>query len=545
MITYNKDDKVLSKIAEIVSNRLKVDIDLALIIDESMGEYTGTIEDGIVLTAGSCHQMLDLCGRVLRNKSIRGEFTSYKKMSGMYFATHFNNYLDAAPLEELYVYIEDLALWGMNTLKLWFDMHHYNNMEEAKTVADRQIAILKYAKSIGVKTALTALANESFANSPRHLRADWTAGHDGYINELNSHYHVEICPNVDGGIEEIVRQRREVLEYFRDVDADYIAIGPYDQGGCSCSKCAPWGGNGYLKAYEAIAPVIKEIMPNAKIVLSLWQFGTFTGDTREFELVQKALGEGRFPEIEFLESEPQYADYAVTHDMHRPVINFTEISMYGACPWGGFGANPLPKLFREVWEKSEKALSGGWPYSEGIYEDINKVIMLRYYRDNQKAEDTVREYLAYEFGLDGEMLEKAFKAICGMEDTLERKFRPPFKRGENDVYYDYVPEGQDPHRYIIQNPEKIFDIEKAILEVHASLPEKIQQSQKWQLIYLRAVIDGELLRNDFWRNEKVLDYFNELIERFHLQNAGWATYPDAITDDANAAAEFNRRNKLR
>ena len=264
-------------------------------------------------------------------------------------------------------------------------------------------------------------------------------------------------------------------------------------------------------------------MPNTKIVLSLWQFGTFTGNTREFELVQKALGEGKFPEIEFLESEPQYADYAVTHDMHRPIINFTEISMYGAKPWGGFGANPLPKLFREVWEKSEKALSGGWPYSEGIYEDINKVIMLRYYRDNQKAEDTIREYLSYEFGLKDEMLEKAFRAVCDMEETLKRDFSPPFKSGDNDVYYDFTPEGQEPHRYIIENPEKIFDIEKSINEVHNSLPEKVRESQKWQLIYLRAVIDGELMRNDFRRNDKVLAYFNELIKRFHLENAGFAT----------------------
>lgn len=545
MIVYNKDDMTLSNIARIVENRLKENLDITLLIDKSFDEYSGKIEDGIIITAGSHHQMLDLCGRVLRNKRIRGEFTSYKKMSGMYFATHFNNYHDASPLSELYRYIEDLALWGMNTLKLWFDMHHYNNMEEGKKVADRQIDILKYAKSIGVRTALTLLANESFANSPEHLRADWTCGHDGYIYELNDHYHIELCPNKEGGIEEIVRQRREVLEAFKGIDADYIAIGPYDQGGCSCSKCAPWGGNGYLKTYEAIAPLIKEIMPNTKIVLSLWQFGTFTGNTREFELVEKALGEGKFPEIEFLESEPQYADYAVTHDMHRPIINFTEISMYGAKPWGGFGANPLPKLFREVWEKSEKALSGGWPYSEGIYEDINKVIMLRYYRDNQKAEDTIREYLAYEFGLKDEMLEKAFRAVCDMEETLKRNFSPPFKSGDNDVYYDFVPEGQEAHRYIIENPEKIFGIEKAIIEVHNSLPEKVRESQKWQLIYLRAAIDGELMRNDFRRNDKVLSYFNELIKRFHLENAGFATYPDAITDDKNACAEFNRRNKIR
>ena len=87
------------------------------------------------------------------------------------------------------------------------------------------------------------------------------------------------------------------------------------------------------------------------------------------------------------------------------------------------------------------------------------------------------------------------------------------------------------HRYPIFNPEKIFDIEKAILTVHASLDDKTKNSKKWRLFYYRAVIDAELARNDFYRNDKVLQYFNEMIELYHLQNGNWFVKPDIVSDE--------------
>ena len=75
------------------------------------------------------------------------------------------------------------------------------------------------------------------------------------------------------------------------------------------------------------------------------------------------------------------------------------------------------------------------------------------------------------------------------------------------------------------------EIEKAIIEADATLPEEIRNGKKWQMIYLRAVIDGELYRNDFKRNEKVLEYFNKIIELCHLETALFIVKPDIIEDD--------------
>ncbi len=510
MVRYDKNDKILSNIARIVEKRLPENADITLLIDSSMGKWASKIENGVI-SAGAYPQLLDAAGRFIRNPEVRGEFHSNKEICGIYFASHNENYYVSAPLEEIFEYIEELSLWGMNTLHMWFDLFYYKNMEEGKDFSDRMKKIINFAKSIGMRVSMVNLANEAFNTSPKELRADWTCGHDGYINPLNDHYHVEICPSKPGGMEKILEYRKEWLEVFKDAAPDAIGVGPYDEGGCTCPDCAPWGSNGYLRCVEAITPLIKEYMPNTEVNLSTWQFSTFTGNNDEFDAMAKALADGRFPECKYVGADPYYQSYAYEIDMHRPLTAGFEISMCDTIPWGGYGTNPVPKRIMESWNKYGHLHIGGCPYSEGLYEDINKVIMLRLYRDNQDPELTIREYLRYEFGFEGEMLEKVTDAIINMEETL---------------YRDFV-EG---HRYLIKKTEKVLQIEKVILEADKSLPENIKNKKRWQYIYLRAIIDGEIVRNDFTRNEKLLGYFNKLIELGYLHNSSFYIKPDVIID---------------
>ncbi len=524
-IIYNKNDKILSKIAEKFQKRLKADVEITLEIDEALDEFCGEIKDGTI-KAGSYHQLLDTAGRFLRNPNASGTFKSYKKMPGMYFASHFNNYYDAAPLEEVYEYIDDLAFWGMGVLGFWFDMHHYKSMKDGEKQSSRLLAMLSYANSIGVKTSMTMLANEAFDNSPTELRADWTSGHDGYIRDLNDHYHLEICPSVEGGLQKIVEYRREMMEVFKKAQIDYILIGAYDQGGCTCPKCAPWGGNGFVKCCEAIIPLIREYFPNSKYILSLWQFGSFTGNTVEFEMLNEKMNAGALPEVSYMMSEPSNNSYAFTHDMARPVVGFPEISMCSTSPWGGYGANPRPDRWQKLWDTNRDRLDGGQPYSEGIYEDINKIIHLRFYRDNQDARTTVKEYLKYEFSLRDDLLDEVTQAIFDMDETLYRKFSRLYVTDEKGVLIKNPNMQFPPHYYEIYTPDKVASIEETIMKADATLTPEIRAKTKWQLIYLRAVIDGELLRNKFYRNEKVLEYFYKLIEISHLESSGVYTKPD-------------------
>ena len=510
MVLYDTKDAILTNIAQRFEKRLKVPVDVTLKIDDRLGEYDGAIKDGVI-SAGSYGQLLDTAGRFLRNPAIENEtFHSFKEMSGMYFATHNKNFMDDAPIDAVCEYIDDLAFWGMNVFNLWFDLHDYRSMDEGKEQVNRLKKMIAHANSIGVKVVMTSLGNEAFKDSPEHLRADWTGGHDGYTKDLCDHYHVEICPSKPGGMEQIKQYRREMLEAFKDVTIDYLATGAYDEGGCTCSACAPWGGNGYLRCCEEMISLYKEYFPNIEVIIGLWGVSRFRNDDDEFIEIQKAFDEGRLSACKYFNYElMDDSDYPFKTGLPRPLLGFPEISMRCAWPWGGYGANPMPKFLDEMWQNASPYTAGGYPYSEGIYEDINKVIMLRKYRDNQKAEDTIREYLTYEFGITGAMLDKAAKAVMDMEETLERGLDRPN------------------HRYPIYHPEKAEAIEQAMQEVSDSLPESVRESVKWQVLYLRAKIDGELVRNDCRRNDKVKTYFKKLIRVSQIEDGHECIMPDA------------------
>lgn len=527
MINFDSKDKTLSNIAGVIEKRLKnSQAELTLVLDPGMKELESKFEDGVI-TAGSYADILYVAGKYLRDPNLKnGYFRSYKEVCGLYWATHNQGYTECAPIEELYEDIEDQALWGMNTIKVWYDMAQHK-IEESRDFIDRLLNILKYAKSLGIKTAMGGIANEAFDDSPRELRADWTPGHDGYVSKLNAHYQREICPSKPGGLEKIVEYRRAVLETFRDAELDYQSITPYDQGGCTCPDCAPWGGNGYLKCVKRLIPVLKEYRPEAKIYLSTWYFGTFRekGDVSEFDMLADEIAQGNLEDVAFISSEPQVHPYPFEKPLGKPYINFPEISMCSIFPWGGYGAIAVPNKIQNNWDKHEDKIVGGFPYCEGFYEDLNKVIVLRLYRDNQPASETVREYLAYEFGLKGPLLEKVHAAVMTMEQTHFRTWEPG-------------------HRYVIANPEKVFEIEQAILEADETLDAAIRSSKKWKLFYYRALIDGELARNNFYRNDKVIEYFREMIALYHLENANWYVKPDIVTDEKYGRALTREEIKI-
>ena len=57
-----------------------------------------------------------------------------------------------------------------------------------------------------------------------------------------------------------------------------------------------------------------------------------------------------------------------------PLLNFPEISMHFREPWGGMGSSPMPGRFQKLWDPVSKIVSGGMPYSEGVFNDINQAI---------------------------------------------------------------------------------------------------------------------------------------------------------------------------
>jgi hypothetical protein len=68
--------------------------------------------------------------------------------------------------------------------------------------------------------------------------------------------------------------------------------------------------------------------------------------------------------------------------------------MFSGCPWGGYGANPIPTAMQTDWDQHGSLISGGMPYSEGIYLDMNQV--MRCGTISKKKEERRRHSLRFQ-----------------------------------------------------------------------------------------------------------------------------------------------------
>jgi hypothetical protein len=464
-------------------------------------------------------------GRFLRSTTFKtdrliaptwtGTSIPQKTMRGIYFATHFHNFYHDAPIEEVERYVQDLALWGYNTVNVWFDMHHFNGISDpdAQVMIARLHAILRAANQIGIGACLAFLSNEGYANSPAELRADWTAGHDGYHHEPAGHYHVELCPSKPGAPELLLKWVDEKLSAFSDVTLDALWIWPYDQGGCTCGNCAPWGVNGFLKMAEPIARHYKQAFPAGKVVLSTWYFDHFTDG--EWVGLSKAFTQ-RPDWVDYLMVD-DYGDvfpqYPLEHGAPGglPMVNFPEISMYRCNPWGGYGANPLPRHLQHLWDCARENLTGGFPYSEGIYEDINKAIFAQFYWDQtQAAMTTLREYAAFEFSSEP----AAIDAIVAAIEILER----------NNAHTRET--NNDADKLLMPSTEGADEAYRLLRDAETTLSPQARDSWRWRVLFLRAMIDAELAAHDFAPTQKCYAAFEELTRIYHARHAEtWVAPP--------------------
>lgn len=497
-------------------------VTLAVNADYKNDRYTITAgKGGAVLTAARDLDLHAALGRLLTESFFdgRGGFVPYEgeldftpkcPVRGMYFATHWHNFYESASYEEVYEIVEDLALRGCNVLIVWFDMAFYDSMEDeaARLHVDRLHAILRYANRIGMGGGMTMNSNEGFHSSPVHLRAQWDA-QGRYHTVPHSHKHLEICPSLPGGIEEILRERREVLSRFTDIDLRYVFYWPYDEGGCTCMNCQPWGSNGFVKLFPHFRDLIREMFPRARIVVSTWYFDRFVdGEWDEF---YPRLSDGTFDGVPYFLSffhNGKLPECIEKNGLPEGVrfLDFAEISMHDCRPWGGFGANPLPRFLTRTLEGSGYLYSGGFPYSEGIFEDLNKFVMLSWYSGvyNDPAA-AVRAYIRLECGLEGAELDELTDAVIRTETGLKRTYH----------YTDKEPELES-DRYPIEDGSEAAAVRAVLEKYDGIVAPGLRREWKFRLLLLRARFDDELVRCEGYPKRSAL--CQELIAEINTIN---------------------------
>ncbi|MCX6873633.1 MAG: hypothetical protein NTW21_07470 [Verrucomicrobia bacterium] len=113
--------------------------------------------------------------------------------------------------------MEELGLWGYNTLAVWYDMHHFDGADDPRAVAFRAClhAVLQRAKDIGLDVALMVVANEAYGDSPAALRADPSAKRGGW-------YDCAVCPSKPAGLEYILKVLGHEFDWAADLQPRYV-----------------------------------------------------------------------------------------------------------------------------------------------------------------------------------------------------------------------------------------------------------------------------------------------------------------------------------
>lgn len=442
----------------------------------------------------------------------RGTSVPTRQARGIYFATHFHNFYHDAPVPEIEKYVEDLALWGLNELLVWYDAHHFNGFDDPEAVEFRKRLhdIMTSAKRVGMDVSLIVIGNEAYANSPAELRAEPGGGRGGY-------YPCAVCPSKPEGMNYILKLLGEEFDWAADLKPRSVWIWPYDQGSCGCAECKPWGSKGFMKCLTEVGNLARKKMPGTKVVLSTWMI-----DQQEWGGIKEQLARTKGLADEIL-LEPSVGPAIDPKELGLPIFGFPEISMHETFPWGGFGATPLTARAQGQWNGAKAISSGGFPYSEGIYEDLTKVVYSQFYWNDQPAAETVKEYIAFEFSPD------VVVDVEGVVKTFEKNHHMRWWPGELEgvpLEMNWFPsKGARP-----QADPGAEEAYATMQRIDGLLTPQAKKAWRWRQLYLRALLDAELKTNGGKPNDKCNEAFAELINIYHAENASATIRPPLSKD---------------
>jgi len=455
-------------------------VSLSISADMKSECYTITSANGkTVIEGGDFNALVFGMGKFLHTSkysddgilpsSVNGSFSPKTEIRAVYFAMHFFNWYQQCSLEEMEEHIEDLMLWGYNAVFIIFPKLNLTGWDDPHTAHVLALfrKVFSAAKRMNMKTGYQS-GNQDFINQDMSVAADKSKL---YVKNAPL-----ICTSTEAGYLRYESILMHVINEVKDLGIDYISFWPYDEGGCSCDKCWMWGPNGFYNAAKRFSARIKKDFPEIKTILSTWLFAAGKYNHGEWELFYKRIEEERAKGEEFI-------DYILVDSRDIPVnqyvrqnggpggnikvITFPDTCMTGLEPWGCVGAVATPNRMLSMWVPYQSFAKGGYIYSEGKFDDINKAVMSSlFWDDSVPVYDTVREYAGYEYpGCDPEDIKKLIELIEFNHDLTHRSIQKP------------------------------ADLEKAAAaralaeKIDAELTESAKKSWRWRILLIRTRLD--------------------------------------------------------
>ena len=188
-------------------------------------------------------------------------------MRAVYFATHFNNFFVEAPPAITAAYVEDLALWGLNTVIVTVPIQQFTGVSDPAFSA--LITLLRTlfasAADVGLSVGLIHVVNQGFSTRP--VSVSYTPFPDP--QGVRGHLGFLTCAGVSGH-DYLTTLSAEMLGAFDALDT--IIFWPYDEGGCGCGADWPWGAKGFPRISAAVLVDARSRFPALQAVLSTWMF---------------------------------------------------------------------------------------------------------------------------------------------------------------------------------------------------------------------------------------------------------------------------------
>ncbi|HHW31189.1 MAG TPA: hypothetical protein GXX20_05875 [Clostridiaceae bacterium] len=453
-------------------------------------------EDRLILEADRPLGLIAACGQVLRGSKFTKDGmvpTAHRGLTvpdcpsrGVYMANHFHNYYQMASIEEIEHYLEELSLWGLNTMHFFIPEINLPSRDHPDTIRhiERSVEVMKMAKALGWSVSTNVFVNQTFVNFPQDIAS--TPVPDPLVRHGNSGNIV--CLSKPGGQEWMDADNRFYLSKLKElgVTLDAVRAWPYDEGGCGCEQCWPWGSNGYIRGAKRAFEIAREYFPNVKRELSTWTFDM--PPVGEWEGLAESLKNEKWCDVILADSHEDFPRWPLEHGVPGglPMISFPEISMWNLYPWGGYGATLYPFRLERLWKQTQGMLYGASIYSEGITEDLNKVAIAAFCEDwDNDCADVLRQYARYEIGCERE--DDFVRLIRNIESQLTEK-----------------------------SPALADDTYALAKEIDTALPEWGRTGWRWRLIYLRALLDVSRVRDEDLNNSEICrKAMEEIVEICH------------------------------
>lgn len=467
----------------------------AVRVSEGCAEISAARLRGLIFGTGSLLRSIVWTRNGFSVRNGEWRFAPAKSLRMAYLARHFLNWYMEATADELCRYADDLVLDGINSFNFQFNMPEVDaaraTPDETRAFERRSRVLRERIAELDCDFCEAGGNNQLPEDAPENLRAE------RFTNRSNLGFNA--CPAKSGAMEALVANRQANLAKLKDVRVGFFCHWPYDEGGCSCAKCSPWGGNAFPKLIERFHGMNAKAHPEALTIVSTWCY-----DDADFEGFWRYLKSCDWIDYVLCDAHGEFPKYPLAHPIpgRAKMITFPEISMYGRFPWGGYGAIMMPKRYERLFRQVESVADGFMYYSEGLFEDVNKAVVLGLYLDPRtSADEILRRYSAYHF------------AGADPDD---------FVRLANLLEANHL--GED------LRPARAAEAAAVAERMNGAMLESLRRAWRWRIVYLRALIDRDIAASPGFRNDwvgkdydacvkpaSVVPYIEELVRMYRAE----------------------------